>query len=112
MVAAILRRARGLRVSRIPSPLAPPPIAWSLSRFSSTHASKAATEDQAEECGGLAEAREAVDVSFPTYMVWGSNTGVGKTLISAGEFLNSGVLIAWLGSVVVEFGATFGATFF
>ena len=38
-----------------------------------------------EECKGLAEVGGAVDVSYPTYMVWGSNTGVGKTLISAGE---------------------------
>ena len=27
----------------------------------------------------------AMDVSHPTYMVWGANTGVGKTLVSAGE---------------------------
>ncbi|KAH8950396.1 hypothetical protein BDL97_10G083100 [Sphagnum fallax] len=26
----------------------------------------------------------ALDVSFPTYMIWGANTGVGKTLVSAG----------------------------
>jgi hypothetical protein len=25
----------------------------------------------------------ALDVSFPTYMIWGANTGVGKTLVSA-----------------------------
>lgn len=28
----------------------------------------------------------ALDVSFPTYMIWGANTGVGKTLVSAGIF--------------------------
>lgn len=28
--------------------------------------------------------KTVVDMSYPTYMVWGSNTGVGKTLISAG----------------------------
>lgn len=28
----------------------------------------------------------ALDVSFPTYMIWGANTGVGKTLVSAGTF--------------------------
>lgn len=34
-------------------------------------------EVKRHQVGGL-------DVSFPTYMVWGANTGVGKTLVSAG----------------------------
>ncbi|KAG0622412.1 hypothetical protein M758_3G095700 [Ceratodon purpureus] len=52
-------------------------------RLLSSQASHAAEE--AEDLAGSPEANlAAVDVSYPTYMVWGSNTGVGKTLVSAG----------------------------
>ena len=30
-----------------------------------------------------------IDISSPTYMVWGSNTGVGKTLVSAGLVISA-----------------------
>ncbi|KAG0624900.1 hypothetical protein M758_2G012400 [Ceratodon purpureus] len=85
MVASVLRRTRAVRY--VAPALAPPPIAAVWIRFSSSQATSAARELDADECRGFANARGAgvdVDVSFPTYMVWGSNTGVGKTLISAG----------------------------
>lgn len=57
-------------------------------RFLSSQATNA-TED-VEEWRDLAEAGATpVDVSYPTYMVWGSNTGVGKTLVSAGARIRS-----------------------
>ena len=30
-----------------------------------------------------------IDISSPTFMVWGSNTGVGKTLVSAGLVISA-----------------------
>lgn len=60
-------------------------------RLLSSQASHAAEET--EELEGLSEGLPeanlaAVDVSYPTYMVWGSNTGVGKTLVSAGACIH------------------------
>lgn len=67
-------------------------------RFLSSQASHAA--DEVEECRALAEVSvTGVDVSYPTYMVWGSNTGVGKTLISAGASaykIHSVLLLNWI----------------
>ncbi|CAM6041370.1 unnamed protein product [Sphagnum compactum] len=36
-------------------------------------------------CHPVQSPAAALDVSFPTYMIWGANTGVGKTLVSAGK---------------------------
>ena len=33
---------------------------------------------------GVEEEAPATDAAHPTFMVWGANTGVGKTLVSAG----------------------------
>ncbi|KAL2653202.1 hypothetical protein R1flu_021330 [Riccia fluitans] len=48
---------------------------------------KCSTEDLSTKIGGENAgllAAEGVDLSYPAYTIWGSNTGVGKTLLSAG----------------------------
>jgi hypothetical protein len=46
--------------------------------------SAAASTLPADSQAAPAPAPEALSLELPTYMVWGSNTGVGKTLVSAG----------------------------
>ena len=47
-------------------------------------------QQQQRETGSYLDANSGrVDISSPTYMVWGSNTGVGKTLVSAGLVISA-----------------------
>ena len=46
------------------------------------HASSAASSAQQDDAHGRDD--RAVSLAFPTFMVWGANTDVGKTLVSAG----------------------------
>ena len=49
-----------------------------------------AVQEQQRKTGSYLDADSGrIDISSPTYMVWGSNTGVGKTLVSAGLVISA-----------------------
>lgn len=47
-------------------------------------ATSIASNEAANEKSDEASQPNAVSLALPTYIIWGSNTGVGKTLVSAG----------------------------
>jgi len=57
---------------------------WFPVRNAAHRSIHAASEAMQPGCGGADERPPAVDLSVATYMVWGADTDVGKTLLSAG----------------------------